>query len=58
MMHRTNTLDHFFFINGEQRLGSGEKRVVNRGDACMRRVSMRAEEPEQDGRSLDSASCV
>jgi quercetin dioxygenase-like cupin family protein len=43
-MHRTNTLDYIFIIDGEFELtlDSGEKRIMKRGDACVQRASMHA----------------
>jgi hypothetical protein len=44
MMHRTNTLDYIFVIQGslELRLDSGENRILKGGDACVQRASMHA----------------
>ncbi|KAH8798528.1 hypothetical protein F5884DRAFT_715354 [Xylogone sp. PMI_703] len=44
MMHRTNTLDYVFVIEGELELAldSGEKRVMKKGDICVQRGSMHA----------------
>jgi len=40
-MHRSNTLDYVFIIDGELELtlDSGEKRVMKRGDVCVQRAS-------------------
>lgn len=47
-MHRSNTLDYVFIIDGELELtlDSGEKRVMKRGDVS---ISARSEELGQDG---------
>lgn len=41
-MHRINTLDYIFVINGEPEpsLDSGEKRRMKSGDVCILRASM------------------
>lgn len=43
-MHRTNTLDYVFVIDGELELSldSGEKRILKRGDVCVQRAAMHA----------------
>jgi quercetin dioxygenase-like cupin family protein len=43
-MHRTNTLDYLFVINGEVELAlnSGEKRVLKAGDTVVQRGPMHA----------------
>jgi uncharacterized cupin superfamily protein len=43
-MHRTQTLDYCFLISGEMELAldGGGKRVVNAGDAVVRRAAMHA----------------
>ncbi|KAL9473847.1 hypothetical protein ACSS6W_008227 [Trichoderma asperelloides] len=40
-MHRSQTLDYVFIINGELELtlDSGEKRVMKQGDVCVQRAS-------------------
>ncbi|KAH8660728.1 hypothetical protein BGZ60DRAFT_413931 [Tricladium varicosporioides] len=42
VMHRTNTLDHVFILEGEMELSldSGEKRVLRRGDIVVQRAPM------------------
>lgn len=44
MMHRTNTLDYVFVIEGEIELSldSGEKRVLKQADTCIQRGAMHA----------------
>lgn len=41
-MHRTNSLDYIFIIDGELELtlSSGEKRVMKRGDVAIQRACL------------------
>lgn len=44
VMHRSNTLDYIFILDGELELtlNSGEKRVLTRGDTVVQRAAVHA----------------